>query len=68
MGVLLTTTSLNHSSVVADYENFVSVLQPSTLKMAIEGTAEAFAQNNHGPWPNSLASRSTHVIEASDRK
>ena len=61
MGVLLTATSLNHSLVVTDYETFVSVFQPSALNMAIEGMAEMFAQNSHGPWPYSLASRSTYI-------
>ena len=43
MGVLLTATSLKHSSVVTDNETFVvSVLQPTALKMAVEGTVETF--------------------------
>ena len=66
MGVLLTATSLNHSSVVTDYETFVSILQLSALKMAVKGMAETFAPNNHGPraYSYSPASRSSHNIEA----
>ena len=51
MSVLHTDTRLNHSSVVTDYETFVSVLQPSELKMVVEGTAETFASINLRPRP-----------------
>ena len=67
IGVLLRATSLNYTSVVTDCETLVSVLQPSALKMAIEGTAKTFAHNNLGPWPYSPVSWSSNNIEASDR-
>ena len=43
----------SHSSVVTDCETLISVLQPSTLKMAVEDMTETFAANNFGPWPYS---------------
>ena len=52
----------NHSSVVTDCETWVSVLQPSALKMAVEGTAEMFAHNNLGLQAYSPASPSPNNV------
>ena len=50
--------------MVTDYEIFVSVLQPSALKMGVEAMAETFAPNKLGPRPYIPPSRSSHNIEA----